>query len=294
MIGSICTGIGGLDLAVGGDLAWVAETNKDAAAVLDVRFPDVTNIGDWTQLDCFEVDVLIGGLPCQPVSAAGRGKGKDDERYLYDELVRILRSSDMRPALVLENVRGFLYPRHGRELWRLVSALADMGYMGRYGVVRASDAGAPHRRERWFCVATHPDGAGSQGQEPAQRQYVPTGGSALATHPDGEGQRQRSEQDSEQIAGERGPCGDDVERCGMGVEWGDYELAVRRWEYVLRRPAPAPLDGRRLSPRFVEWMMGFPDGWVTDPSLGLSRTAQLRCLGNAVVPQQARLALEVV
>lgn len=74
--------------------------------------------------------------------------------------------------------------------------------------------------------------------------------------------------------------------------WGRYEPAIRRWEHVLGRPAPAPTDDRRrLNPRFVEWMMGLPDGWVTDVP-GLTRTAQLKALGNGVVPQQARLAWE--
>ena len=59
------------------------------------------------------------------------------------------------------------------------------------------------------------------------------------------------------------------------------------------RPAPDPTvdrgRGPRLNPRFVEWMMGLPDGWVSDS--GASRTQQLRMLGNGVVPQQAALAL---
>ena len=72
-------------------------------------------------------------------------------------------------------------------------------------------------------------------------------------------------------------------------KWGDYAPAIARWEHVLGLPAPEPVDGAgRLSPRFVEWMMGWPEGWVTD--LDLKRTAQLRLLGNGVVPQQALLA----
>ena len=59
------------------------------------------------------------------------------------------------------------------------------------------------------------------------------------------------------------------------------------------RAAPAPVDDkRRLSPEFVEWMMGYPAGWCTD--VLDRRTDALRCLGNAVVPQQARLALELL
>ncbi len=81
--------------------------------------------------------------------------------------------------------------------------------------------------------------------------------------------------------------------------WGPYAAAIERWEAVLGRPAPDPTElgpkgGRRLSAAFVEWMMGLPEGWVTDPVLGLSRTQQLKMLGNGVVTQQAVAALETM
>jgi hypothetical protein len=74
--------------------------------------------------------------------------------------------------------------------------------------------------------------------------------------------------------------------------FGRYADAIARWETVLGRPAPAPTDGGRLSPRFVEWMMGLDEGWVT--GLGLSHVAQLKMLGNGVVPQQAVAALRLL
>jgi DNA (cytosine-5)-methyltransferase 1 len=75
----------------------------------------------------------------------------------------------------------------------------------------------------------------------------------------------------------------------------DYGPAIRRWETVLGRPAPEPTEpgtkgNRRLSPAFVEWMMGADPGWVTSTDLGLSRSDQLKILGNGVVIHQAALA----
>lgn len=75
----------------------------------------------------------------------------------------------------------------------------------------------------------------------------------------------------------------------------DYGPAIRRWEQVLGRPAPEPTEpgtkgNHRLSPAFVEWMMGADPGWVTDADLGLSRSDQLKILGNGVVIHQAALA----
>lgn len=78
-------------------------------------------------------------------------------------------------------------------------------------------------------------------------------------------------------------------------EFGEYTPAIRRWEQVIGRPAPPPTEStgkngaHRLSARFVEWMMGLPDGWVT--GILKRRAEALKALGNGVVPQQAAYAL---
>jgi len=82
------------------------------------------------------------------------------------------------------------------------------------------------------------------------------------------------------------------------TDWGKFEPAIRRWERVINRVSPFPTkpDGRedahRLSSAFTEWMMGLPEGWVTNA--GLSRKEELRACGNGVVPQQAELALQIL
>lgn len=86
-------------------------------------------------------------------------------------------------------------------------------------------------------------------------------------------------------------------------DWREYEPAIRRQEQAFGRPAPAPTEpGKngqpRLSPRFSEWLMGLPDRWVTDPAIWVgmtptaARNAQLKALGNGVVPQQCAAAVE--
>lgn len=77
-------------------------------------------------------------------------------------------------------------------------------------------------------------------------------------------------------------------------QWGDYAPAIARWE-AITRPAPPPTEvgpkgSPRLSPRFTEWMMGLPDGWITDVP-GITRNEALKACGNGVVPQQAAEAL---
>ena len=82
----------------------------------------------------------------------------------------------------------------------------------------------------------------------------------------------------------------------MPSRWGRYAAAVARCE-ALTRPAPDPTaptgkkGAQRLSPAFVEWLMMLPDGWVTDPAIGLKRDQQLKLLGNGVVPPQAAAAV---
>jgi DNA (cytosine-5)-methyltransferase 1 len=82
------------------------------------------------------------------------------------------------------------------------------------------------------------------------------------------------------------------------TNWGKFEPAIRRWEAIIGREAPEPTkpDGKegnhRLSSKFTEWMMGLPDGWITD--IGLKRNDELKACGNGVVPQQAELALSLL
>lgn len=85
------------------------------------------------------------------------------------------------------------------------------------------------------------------------------------------------------------------------TEFGPYAEAIARWEKVTGRAAPPPSTPSRrpggkpqLSTRFVEWLMGLPDGHVTGTDLALPRKQQLRLLGNGVVPQQAALAVRTL
>lgn len=80
----------------------------------------------------------------------------------------------------------------------------------------------------------------------------------------------------------------------LAIDWREYETAIRRQEQAFGRPAPPPTEpGKngqpRLSPAFVEWLMGLPEGHVTGVP-GVSRNDMLKALGNGVVPQQAAMA----
>ena len=330
-LGSFCTGYGGLDMAVeahfGADLAWYSEVDKDCNQLLDHHWPGVPNLGDLTTIDWDQVepvDIMCAGFPCQPFSHAGKREGANDDRAIFAYIADGI--SVLRPGIVvLENVAGLL-TLGGPGV---VATLTGMGYDLRWGLVRASDAGAPHRRARWFCIARSTDSSserhgsrendrvvghldrenrGPRGQlvdrgsaaptdtdisggetrvdarHPRERvRLQPVGSPPPPTDPAGAGlQNIRSERRLEEAAGEPRRLS----------RFGAYEPAIERWEQTIGRPAPDPTDDRGLRPGFVEWMMGLPEGWVCD--LGLSRTAELKMLGNGVVPAQAKLALEIL
>lgn len=292
---SLCTGYGGLELALGHPPTWVAEYDKYASTVIAKNWPGVPNLGDITTIDWerFDpVDVLTAGYPCQPFSLAGRRKGSSDVRHLWPHIVGAIRL--LRPGLVLlENVSGHLTLGFGA----VIGDLATLGYDARWVCVRASDVGAPHQRLRLFIAAAD----ASRGEFQRLGESGVLGSAEGEEH--GEGRERQWDGDTVGDRGEEAadadeprlegpqPAGRRDMSPGSGESyWGPYEPAIRRWESVLRRVAPEPTDEQgRLNPVLVEWMMGLPEGWVTDtPSL--SRSQQLKILGNGVVPQQAREA----
>lgn len=162
-VGSLCSGYGGLDLAVhevfGGQPVWFADPDPAAGRILARHWPGVPNHGDITAVDWTRVepvDVLTAGFPCQPWSAAGRQRGTDDPRHLWPAVATAVRV--LRPGVVvLENVSGFAV----RGAPAVLADLAGLGYDARWLRLPASHIGAPHRRERWFALAwpaaTDPD-----------------------------------------------------------------------------------------------------------------------------------------
>jgi DNA (cytosine-5)-methyltransferase 1 len=159
-VGSLCSGYGGLEMgaeAVLGPLdhIWHGEYDAAPSAVLAARWPGVPNLGDIAAITAADgwaglppVDLLCAGYPCQGESDAGLRRGEDDPRFRWPDVWAAIRA--LRPRLVfLENVRGHL----NRSFPRVVADLSAIGYVLRWHCVRASDAGAAHKRERLFVVA---------------------------------------------------------------------------------------------------------------------------------------------
>jgi DNA (cytosine-5)-methyltransferase 1 len=248
------------------------ERDAFAAAVLLARMADsfLERAPVWDDLITFDarawrgvVDLVTAGFPCQPWSVAGKRKGLDDERWLWPDIIRIVR--DCEPSFVfLENVPG-LY-RHG--LREVLSDLAALGFDAEWTCVSATDIGASHRRERVFILA-HRD----------------------ATVWDESGRRNGTYRPG---APEPRHAGKSVEhterpRCtgGRSTEYAGGEPVSGCWAFP---PGPSDAEGWR------QWIVaGGPKPGLCRGSDGLpSRMDQLRALGNAVIPAQAAAAFQIL
>jgi DNA (cytosine-5)-methyltransferase 1 len=270
-VGSLFTGCMGLDLgleAAGHEIAWCFEEDRACRQLIRhhrpglLVYPDVRTISP----DLPAVDLLAGGFPCQDLSSAGLGVGLDGERssiwWAFIDAIRLLQPRHV----LIENVPGIFTTvgsRPGESAFGSVLAdLAEARYVGRWLSLRASDFGACHRRERVFVLATHADIAS---RSPGSRSRDVADANKPVARPD-----ERSNGSG----------------LGGDAAWGEYAKAIRRWEGIFGRPAPPPTDADgRLSPAFVEWMLGFPDGW-TD-ILDFRRNTRIRILGAAVQVQCA-------
>jgi len=163
---SLFSGIGGFDLAA----EWMGWTNvfncewEDfPRQILKHHFPNAKQYGDIKELDATayvgRIDIITGGFPCQPYSLAGKRKGKEDERHLWPEMLRIIRECAPR-YVVGENVRGLVGWNGGVVFEEVCTNLEACGYAVQPFVLPAAGVNAPHRRDRvWFVAYTDKHGA---------------------------------------------------------------------------------------------------------------------------------------
>lgn len=168
---SLFSGIGGFDLAsdwIGWNNVASCEINPFGRKVLEHYWPEALHHDDvhtftkklldekikgWNTKDV----ILSGGFPCQPYSNAGKRKGKEDERHLWPEMLRIIR--EVRPRWIVgENVRGLVNWNGGMVFDEIHVNLENLGYEIQSFILPACSKNAPHRRDRIWIVA-HTDNA---------------------------------------------------------------------------------------------------------------------------------------
>ena len=163
--GSLFSGIGGFDLAaewMGWNNIFHCEIEPFPRKILNHHFPNSITYEDIKQTDFSihrgQIDILTGGFPCQPYSAAGQRKGKEDERHLWPEMLRVIR--EIQPRWVVgENVLGLVNWSEGLVFEEVQLDLEAEGYEVQAFVLPASAKNAPHRRDRvWFVAYSNSNG----------------------------------------------------------------------------------------------------------------------------------------
>jgi len=184
--GSLFSGIGGFDLAASW-LGWTnvfqCEIDPFCQKVLKYHFPDTELYGNIKETDFKKyngtIDVISGGFPCQPFSVAGKRKGTADDRFLWDEMLRVIR--DVQPSwIVAENVIGLLTQQSGVVFERVCSDLENIWYEVQPFVIPACAVNAPHRRDRVWIIANR-SGAGIKSLQQWQNRIYESEAIAHAT-----------------------------------------------------------------------------------------------------------------
>ena len=334
---SLFSGIGGCDLAAEmagfrtvGQCEWADYPTK----VLEKHWPDVPRWRDIRTLtgESFHektglrtVDIISGGFPCQPFSVAGKRRGKEDDRYLWPEMLRVI--SELRPAWVVgENVAGIV----NMALDQVYADLENEGYAVQAFIIPACAVDAPHRRDR-VCIAgwkrsacnlfySNSESAEYKniGKSEKGKQEQPGVGGLYTDVSDSESIRlQRERPSREQVSGARSEKTQPERRCdvlsdtdngcrtlrrdgelpaveGSGGAWANHGGGAPEHGGGERRAAQPGLGG--ADDGLSAWMdrgMSAPGYWMPEPD-GVPRITQkrehrsdrLKCLGNAVVPQQ--------
>lgn len=287
---SLCSGYGGLELGINlatqgrnKTVAYV-EWEAYAQATLVARMEESTldKAPIWDDLTTFDgkpwrgkVDIITSGFPCQPWSVAGRQKGTEDDRWIWEDIFRIV--CEVRPSYVfLENVSGLV----NGGLEHVLGSLAQVGFDAEWCSIKASDVGAAHQRERVFILA-YTDGFGWDGRN--------------------NGDERRSKRTAQT---ERSCCELEdsySERLEGGFTQGqDTKTALpsNQLDGVSYDFPPGPnselwggLLGER--PEVKPYVCRIHDGDLTE-LVSPYRTDRLRLLGNGVVPQQAAFAFALL
>lgn len=293
---SLFSGIGGIDLAAewaGFKTIGQCEFADYPTRVLEKHWPDVPRWRDIRDVTLESVrnrgirtiDIISGGFPCQPFSVAGKQRGKDDDRYLWPEMLRVI--SELKPTWVVgENVPGII----NLALEQVCADLENEGYEVQPLIIPAAGVGAHHRRKRVFILGYSQHNGSFAAEELRSNEKTSNEWWKKKQKKAGEFTETSRSLDVSSLRGSKNGSKQDTEdvvnTTGKRREKSDDET-------------------RNVSERKSEWESWTADGfnrsiWDFEPNVGRvangipSRVDRLKCLGNAVVPQQVYPILKTI
>lgn len=291
----ICAGAGGQ--AIGLDMAGfehiaLVEYEAEYCQVLRDNKPYWNvicgDVRDFNGKPYKGVDLLAGGVPCPPFSVASKQLGKDDERDLFPEAIRLVE--EMRPrAVMLENVRGFLDPKFADYREHILEAIRALDYKVQIKLLNASDYGVPQLRPRVIIVGIRND-VKSEFQYPKEKIVeAPTVGETLKELMGANGWKgldawvkQANRIAPTIVGGSKKHGGPDLGPVRARRAWA--ELGVDGTGVANEAPT-ADYEGMpKLTKEMIALIQGFPPEW----SFGKKKTAACRMIGNAFPPLVAK------
>jgi DNA (cytosine-5)-methyltransferase 1 len=316
---SLFSGIGGFDLAA----EWMGWTNvfnceweEFPRQVLKHHFPNVKQHGDIKELDATayagRIDILTGGFPCQPYSVAGKREGKNDERHLWPEMLRVIRECSPK-YVVGENVRGITSWNGGLVFEEVCSDLEAEGYEVQPFILPACGVqNAPHRRDRvWFVAHSNDKGTGqklgrvSEPDEKVQERNEDSELSNTGLQPSTDSDGIRLEHRSEQRGLGEGEEEARIKPSESAETDGCFQHASDASSQFMERRHGGRENGRGKPTKRAE-SFGVPRGWEEFPTFppicggddglprvldGLTfskwRQESIKAYGNAIVPHIA-------
>jgi DNA (cytosine-5)-methyltransferase 1 len=273
--GSVCSGIEAATVAwkpLGWTPAWYSEIDPFAKSVLNFHYPNTPNLGDMKTLyehETFnntQLDLLVGGTPCQSFSQAGYRHGLADPRG--DLALQFIRLVSMcQPTwFVWENVTGVLSTDKGRAFRQFTNQILECGYGFAYRVLDSSHFGVPQRRRRVYLVGHHDWRRAAQVLfESKVSQWH------ITSKPKAE----------EMVTELTAPCFADVYHFSVNKTAATF--GVTSGGSSTMGPRIIDRDGRirRVTPIEAERLMGFPDDYTKLD--GCTDSQRYKALGNSMV-----------
>ena len=301
------SGIGGFSLGLHStgifDTVKFVEIDKFCQKVLNKNFPgipieeDIKNVKGQE----FEADVITGGFPCQPFSVAGKQKGTNDNRYLWPEMLRLIK--EIKPEFVIgENVQGLINLQNGMVLRQVQDDLESEGFEVQCFLIPASGLGAWHKRNRVWIMG-HSKHNGLLASEKRSRNDEDVSNStSLGPRECRDSDRKEGSEDcsSTQSDGKRSNVSNTISKLSNGCSCTTRDSKTEfirlecneGWHWNQVRSEPERCREQSKSTNQTWWQIesdlcGVPDGISYD--LDKDRVNRIKSLGNAIVPQCARI-----